>query len=122
MEHSPRFLALCEQVRAQVREMTTTELRQQMGPTQEFVLIDTREESEWAAGHIPGAIHLSKGVIERDIENKVPDLDTPIVAYCGGGFRSALVCENLQRMGYRNLWSVAGGFRSWKDEGGKIDN
>ena len=82
-----------------------------------FVLVDTREESEWARGHIPGAVHLSKGIIERDIEKTVPDKDATVVLYCGGGFRSALAADNLQKMGYRNVISMDGGWRGWTEAG-----
>ena len=85
------------------------------------ILIDTREDNEWERGHLPGAVHLGKGIIERDIENAVPDKAAPIVCYCGGGFRSALVCDNLQKMGYTNAVSLDGGFRGWTEQGLPVD-
>ena len=111
--HSPGFAKLIAETRARVQTMTIEQLlaRREAGET--FVLVDTREDREWDAGHLPGAIHLSKGVIERDIEKQVPDPATPIVTYCGGGYRSVLVCENLQRMGYTHCISLDGGWRGW---------
>jgi rhodanese-related sulfurtransferase len=111
--HSPAFLRLIEETRARVQTMTIEEYLKRRAAGESFVLIDTREEHEWDAGHLPGAIHLGKGVIERDIEKAVPDPGTPIVTYCGGGFRSVLVCENLQRMGYTQAISLDGGWRGW---------
>lgn len=116
-KHSPRFEKLCEQARALVRECSIEELvaRQQAG--EKPILIDVREESEFARDHLPGACHIGKGIIERDIEQAYPNLDTELVLYCGGGYRSALAAENLQRMGYTNIISLAGGYRGWKDRG-----
>jgi len=113
-KHSPRFLKICEDAKANVKETNVEEVKRRMdGGDRDFVLVDVREESEWTAGHIPGAVHLGKGVIERDIEQKIPDAGREIVLYCGGGFRSALAAENLQRMGYTNVKSMAGGWRGW---------
>ena len=84
---------------------------------EEFLLVDVREESEFAKDHLPGAVHLGKGIIERDIEERVPDLNTPLILYCGGGFRSALSADNLQKMGYRNVISMDGGIRGWREKG-----
>ncbi|MFM8412650.1 MAG: rhodanese-like domain-containing protein [Alphaproteobacteria bacterium] len=114
--HPPRFERLCEEARTRIREIDATEASRLARETGS-VLVDVREESEWAAGHAKGAIHLSKGVIERDVEARIPDLDAQILCYCGGGYRSALVVDALQRMGYRNAWSVAGGWRAWTASG-----
>ena len=113
MAHSPEFEALCEASRAAIRETTVAEVhgRQQIGAP--FVLVDVREDNEWQNSHISGAIHLGRGIIERDIVDAIPAKDTEIVLYCGGGYRSALSAENLQKMGYTNVWSMAGGWRSW---------
>jgi rhodanese-related sulfurtransferase len=117
-KHSPRFLKLCEDAKARVRETTVEEVKRRMDRgDRDFVLVDVREESEWNAGHIPGATHLGKGVIERDVEQKVPDTGREIVLYCGGGFRSALAAEALEKMGYTNVISMDGGWRGWKEAG-----
>jgi rhodanese-related sulfurtransferase len=117
-KHAPRFLKICEEAKARVKETTVDEVKRRMDRgDKQFVLVDVREESEWNAGHIPGAVHLGKGVIERDIEQKIPDAEQEIILYCGGGFRSALAAENLQKMGYRNVISMDGGWRGWKDAG-----
>jgi len=110
--HSPRFERLCDEARSRVREVAVEEARRLAGEPG-TLLVDVREESEWAAGHAAGAIHLSRGIIERDIEERVPDPTTRLVCYCGGGYRSALVAESLARMGYTNVLSVAGGWRAW---------
>ncbi len=115
MQHTPRFLAIAAEAKARVLECTVQDLKIRMDAGESLLLIDVREESEFAAGHIPGAIHVSKGVIERDIETVVPDPNKEILLYCGGGFRSALSAENLQRMGYRNVVSVDGGWRGWTE-------
>lgn len=117
MQHSPRFLALVDAVRSRVREIAIDELQRRLEAGQHFVLIDTREESEWQAGHIPGAVHIGKGVIERDIERIVPDPETPVVLYCGGGYRSVLAADALEQMGYSNVESVIGGWRGWTERG-----
>jgi rhodanese-related sulfurtransferase len=114
-QHSPRFLAISAEAKSRVLECTIEDLKIRMDQGEPLLLIDVREESEFSAGHIPGAIHLSKGVIERDIETVVPDPNKEILLYCGGGFRSALSAENLQRMGYKNVVSVDGGWRSWTE-------
>jgi rhodanese-related sulfurtransferase len=110
--HSPGFERLCDDARKRIREVSADEASR-LAREPGALLVDVREESEWAAGHAAGAIHLSKGIIERDIEERVPDRDTALYCYCGGGYRSALVADNLQRMGYRNVVSVAGGWRAW---------
>jgi rhodanese-related sulfurtransferase len=119
--HSPGFLALIESVRRRVREIELAGYEAALGRGQHPVLIDTREDHEWDAGHLPGAMHLSKGIIERDIEQHFPDRATPIVCYCGGGYRSVLVCENLQRMGYTEVRSLAGGYRGWVAAGRPVE-
>jgi rhodanese-related sulfurtransferase len=117
MKHSPRFLELVEAARKQVREMSVQDVKKRLDAGEKFILVDTREESEWDRGHLPGAIHLGKGVIERDIEHAIPDPSAPLVLYCGGGFRSALAAENLQKMGYTNVISMDGGWRDWTAAG-----
>ena len=116
-KHSPRFEKLCEEARARVRECTIEELVARQKAGEKPVLIDVREESEFGRDRLPGARHLGKGIIERDIEQAFPDLNAELVLYCGGGYRSALAAENLQRMGYTNIISLAGGYRGWKDRG-----
>jgi rhodanese-related sulfurtransferase len=116
-QHSPRFLQLVAEARRRIRELTIADVQAKLQRGDRFVLVDVREESEFAAGRLPGAIHLSKGIIERDIEKRFPDLDTELVLYCGGGYRSALAADNLQKMGYTNVWSMDGGFRGWRDAG-----
>jgi rhodanese-related sulfurtransferase len=117
MHHSPRFLQLVQDAKSRIRETTVDEIKARLDRGEQFVLIDVREESEYAKDHLPGAIHLGKGIIERDVEVKVPDPGAEIVLYCGGGFRSALAADNLQRMGYTNVLSMDGGIRGWRDKG-----
>lgn len=118
MKHAPGFLKLVEDTRPRVREVSIADLQARLGaPPPGFQLIDVREDREWQAGHIPGARHLGKGVIERDIEAQIPDPEAELWLYCGGGFRSVLAGDALQRMGYRNVASVAGGYRAWLDAG-----
>lgn len=119
--HSPRFLQIVEAVRGNIRECTVADVHQRIARGDQFMLLDVREESEFDAGHLPGAKWLGKGIIERDIETVVPDPDTELVLYCGGGFRSALAADNLQKMGYTNVISMDGGFRGWKEAGHSID-
>ena len=114
-QHSPAFLALVRDAKQRVRETTIPELKKRLDAKEDFHLIDVREDHEWAAGHIPGAIHLSRGIIERDIESQIPDREAEILLYCGGGYRSALVADNLQRMGYKRVVSVDGGWRGWTE-------
>ena len=113
--HNPGFLKLVNDAKARVKEVNIEQYKKM--PADNHVLIDTREDHEWAAGHAAGAIHLSKGIIERDIEAEVPDKSTTMVLYCGGGFRSALVAEALQKMGYHNAISLDGGWRAWNEAG-----
>jgi len=115
--HSPRFLRIVEDAKKRVRETSVDEIKNKLDRKEKFILVDVREESEYAKDHLPGAIHLGKGVIERDIETRVPDVDAPLVLYCGGGFRSALSADNLQKMGYRNVISMDGGIREWREKG-----
>ncbi len=111
--HSPGFLALVHDAKSRVKQCTIEQYRARFGEHLPHVLVDTREDHEWEKGRLPGAVHLSKGVIERDIESRIPEKSTPIVLYCGGGFRSALVADNLQKMGYTNVTSMDGGWRGW---------
>ena len=113
--HSPRFLQLVDAIRVNIRECTVQDIQGRISSGEQFLLFDVREESEYAAGHLPLAKSLGKGIIERDIESLVPDVDSEIVLYCGGGFRSALAADNLQKMGYSNVISMDGGFRGWKE-------
>ena len=112
-QHAPGFLAIVNDAKSRVREITIEEYRRAVAANEPVVLIDVREDREWVAGHLPGAVHLSKGVIERDVEERFPDKSTPLVLQCGGGFRSALAADNLQKMGYTNVKSLAGGYRGW---------
>lgn len=114
MKHSERFLKIVDEAKAAIEETSVEEVRRDLDDDADFALVDTREESEWAAGHAQGAMHLGKGIIERDIEAAVPDTAKKIVLYCGGGYRSALAAEALQKMGYTNVYSLAGGWRAWK--------
>ena len=117
MPHNPGFLKLVNDAKSRVREIDIAGYRKMVAATEPHILVDTREESEWAAGHVKGALHLGKGIIERDIETQVPDKATKLVLYCGGGFRSALVADNLQNMGYSNAISLDGGWRALKESG-----
>jgi rhodanese-related sulfurtransferase len=116
-QHSPGFLKIVADAKKRVRETNVDEIKARMDRGQKFILIDVREESEFAKDHLPGAIHMGKGVIERDIESRVPDTGTSLVLYCGGGFRSALAADNLQKMGYTNVLSMDGGIRGWREKG-----
>jgi rhodanese-related sulfurtransferase len=116
MQHSPRFLQIVNDAKQRVRETTVDEIKRRLDRGDRFTLVDVREESEYAKDHLPGAIHLGKGVIERDIEQKVPDTSAEVVLYCGGGFRSALAADNLQKMGYSNVVSMDGGVREWREK------
>jgi rhodanese-related sulfurtransferase len=115
--HNPGFLELVNDAKSRVRQIVIDDLRRMIDEKERFLLVDVREESEWAAGHAAGAIHLGKGIIERDIETVVPVKETRIVLYCGGGYRSALVADNLQRMGYTNPISLDGGWRAYQASG-----
>jgi len=113
-KHTPRFLQIVNEAKSRVKECTVDDVKAKLDKGEKFLLIDVREESEYASGHVPGAIHIGRGVIERDIETKVTDTATPIVLYCGGGFRSALAADALQKMGYTNIISMDGGIRDWR--------
>ena len=116
-DHPEGFLRLVKEAKTRIKEEDFREIKKKLDAGEKMVLVDTREDNEWARGHIPNAIHLGKGVIERDIEKTIPDKETPLVLYCGGGYRSALAADNLQRMGYRNVISMDGGWRGWTEAG-----
>jgi rhodanese-related sulfurtransferase len=116
-KHSPRFLQLVNEAKSRIDETNVQEVKQRLDRGERFHLIDVREESEWAKGHLPGAIHLGKGIIERDVEQRFPDTGSELILYCGGGFRSALAADNLQKMGYTNVKSMDGGWRGWTEAG-----
>jgi rhodanese-related sulfurtransferase len=115
-QHPPRFLKIVDDAKKRVRETNVDAVKTRMDRGDKFVLIDVREDSEFAKDHLPGAIHLGKGIIERDIEARVPELNTEMILYCGGGFRSALAADNLQKMGYTNVISMDGGIRDWREK------
>ena len=115
--HNPGFQKLVDDAKSRIKEIDVDAYKKMVAAKERHVLVDTREDSEWAAGHMSGAVHLGKGIIERDIEAKVPDKSTKIILYCGGGFRSALAADNLQKMGYTNAISLDGGWRALKDSG-----
>jgi len=117
MQHSPRFLKIVQDARSRIRETTVEAVKARLDRGERLTIIDVREESEFARDHLPGAIHLGKGIIERDIETRFPDLSTELILYCGGGFRSALAADNLQKMGYTNVVSMDGGIRDWRNKG-----
>lgn len=117
MKHSSGFLKLVDAAKARIREVTIDEVLAKKKRGEEFHFIDTREDEEWKAGHAKGAVHIGKGVIERDIEDKIPDKNADIVLYCGGGFRSALAADALQNMGYARVSSMIGGIRAWREKG-----
>jgi rhodanese-related sulfurtransferase len=120
VKHSPEFLKIVDDAKSRVREVNVDEARRKL-ESGKAKLIDVREESEWEAGHARGAQHLGKGVIERDIEERVPDKKAEVILYCGGGFRSALSADNLQKMGYTNVSSMAGGWRAWQEAGAPVE-
>jgi len=117
VHHSPRFLEIVRDAKKRIRQTTTGEVKARLDRGEKFLLVDVREESEFAKDHLPGAVHLGKGIIERDIESRVSDLSRPMVLYCGGGFRSALAADNLQKMGYTSVLSMDGGIREWREKG-----
>lgn len=121
MSHSPAFLGLIDSVRSAVRDVSVQQTRDWLQDNSSLHLVDVREDSEWAAGHVAGAVHIGKGVIERDIEAKIPDKNAEVILYCGGGFRSVLAADALQKMGYTNVASMAGGWREWKAAGAPIE-
>ncbi len=114
-KHTPRFEAIVDDARSRICECNVEDVKKRLDSGDDFHLVDVREESEYAASHLPGAVHIGKGVIERDIETKIPELDAEIVLYCGGGYRSALAADALQKMGYTKVISMDGGFRAWKE-------
>ena len=117
MKHSPQFLKLVDDAKTRVKETNVADVNRRVQNGERFLLVDVREDNEWAKGHLPGAVHMGRGVIERDIEMKVPDTGAKMILYCGGGFRSALVADNLQKMGYTNVESMNGGWRGWNEAG-----
>jgi rhodanese-related sulfurtransferase len=122
MKHSEGFLKLVDDAKSRVREVSVADTQQRMRENNEVKLIDVREDNEWEAAHAAGAIHLGKGIIERDIETTVPNKNTELILYCGGGYRSALAADTLQQMGYTNVFSLAGGWKAWKEAGGKTES
>jgi rhodanese-related sulfurtransferase len=121
VRHSPGFLKLVDDAKARIKEADFREIKRRMDGREKLTLIDVREDNEWARGHLPGAVHLGKGIIERDIEQAFPDKEASLVLYCGGGFRSALVADNLQEMGYTNVISMDGGWSGWTAAGYPVE-
>lgn len=119
MEHSEGFLRIAEDAKTRVREVSVAEARERVARGAR--LVDVREDTEWEAGHAAGAEHIGRGVIERDIERTAPDKDEELILYCGGGYRSALAADSLQRMGYRRVLSMAGGWRAWQEAGAPVE-
>jgi rhodanese-related sulfurtransferase len=117
VDHPEGFLKLVKDAKTRIKEEDYREIKKKLDAGEKMIVVDTREDNEWARGHVPGAVHLGKGVIERDIEKAIPDKDARIVLYCGGGYRSALAADNLQKMGYRNVISMDGGWRGWTEAG-----
>src|SRR5262245_50495553 len=115
-QHSPRFLKIVQDAKSRVREVTVDQVKAKIDRKEQFLLVDVREESEWAKDHLPNAIFLGKGIIERDIEQRVPTTGAEMILYCGGGYRSALAADNLQKMGYTNVYSMDGGIRGWREK------
>ena len=113
--HSPQFLKIVEDAKSRVMEIPVSEVVQYLKKRAKFHFVDVREESEWSAGHAKGAVHIGRGILERDVEKKIPDPESLIVLYCGGGFRSALAADSLQKMGYKNVRSMAGGWSAWRE-------
>jgi len=116
-QHPPRFLKIVDDAKTRVRETNVDQVKARMDRGERLLIVDVREESEFAKDHLPGAIHLGKGIIERDIEARVPEFNAELILYCGGGFRSALAADNLQKMGYTNVISMDGGIRDWREKG-----
>ena len=121
MHHGPRFLEIVDDAKSRVQQHDVQAVKAMLDTDRRFCLVDVREDNEWNAGHLPRAIHLGKGVIERDIETAIPDQDAEIVLYCGGGYRSALAADHLQQMGYTNVRSMDGGIRGWAEAGHPIE-
>jgi rhodanese-related sulfurtransferase len=116
-KHSPRFLALIEDAKKRIRETNVDEVKARLDKGERLLIVDVREESEFARDHLPGSVYLGKGVIERDVEQRLPDVNAELILYCGGGFRSALAADALQKMGYKNVLSMDGGIRVWREKG-----
>jgi rhodanese-related sulfurtransferase len=117
MAHSAQFLKLVKDAKSRIKETNVPDVKRRVAGGEKMLLIDVREDNEWSQGHLPGAIHLGRGIIERDIEARVPDPNAKLVLYCGGGFRSAMVADNLQKMGYTNVESMDGGWKGWNEAG-----
>jgi rhodanese-related sulfurtransferase len=115
--HAAGFLAIVNDAKTRVKEADFRDIKKRLDAGEKLIIVDTREDNEWTRGHVPGALHLGKGIIERDIEQTIPDKNAPLVLYCGGGFRSALAADNLQKMGYKNVISMDGGWRGWTEAG-----
>jgi rhodanese-related sulfurtransferase len=122
MIHTEGFLKLVNDAKSRVKEVSVAEAQARLAENQNALLIDVREDNEWQAAHAEGAEHLGKGIIERDIETAVPDKSTELILYCGGGYRSALAADALQKMGYTNVWSMAGGWKAWKEAGAPVES
>ena len=120
MKHSPEFLKIVEEAKSRIKEVDVHKVKEWLDSDRKFCLIDVREESEWATGRLPCSIHIGRGILERDIERTIPDKNTSLVLYCGGGYRSALAAESLQKMGYNDVASMAGGWRGWTDAGYEV--
>jgi rhodanese-related sulfurtransferase len=121
MKHTEGFLKIVNDAKSRVKEVTVAETQKRLAANPDALLIDVREDNEWHAAHAQGAEHLGKGVIERDIETVVPDKSTELILYCGGGYRSALATDSVQKMGYTNVWSMAGGWKAWKESGAPVE-
>ena len=121
MKHSEGFLRIVNDAKTRIKEVTVADTRDRVSANPDARLIDVREDHEWRAGHAAGAAHLGKGIIERDIEATAPDKSTELILYCGGGYRSALAADVLQEMGYTNVWSMAGGWKAWRDSGAPVE-
>ena len=122
MKHSEGFLKIVNDAKSRIKEVTVEETRERLAANRSGLLIDVREDNEWNDGRAAGAIHLGKGIIERDIEATAPDKSTELILYCGGGYRSALAADVLQDMGYTNVWSMAGGWKAWKESGAPVES
>jgi len=116
-QHPPRFLKIVDDAKSRIKETTVDEVKARLDRGEKFLLVDVREDGEWEKDHLPSSVHMGKGVIERDVEQKVPDVNTEMILYCGGGYRSALAADNLQKMGYTRAISMDGGIREWREKG-----
>jgi len=122
MKHTEGFLKIVNDAKTRIKEVTVDDTRKRLDANPDAKLVDVREDNEWDAAHAAGAIHLGKGIIERDVETTVPDKSTELILYCGGGYRSALAADVLQQMGYTNVWSMAGGWKAWKESGAPVES